>query len=1052
MDMSSAMPGGRSLRARLFGPSEFVVGGRPLTRRDWPGRKARQLFLLLLGTRGHSLQRDEVLDILWPEHDIDAGSNALYKTLYVLRRALEPDLRSGRASSWIETSGETIRITRDADLWIDVQQFSQILAHIDTAPAGTQRQLLRNALELAVGPYIADEPYADWLIARREALRAEVERATLKLASLDIDAGDPLAASPFLETLLAQESTAESIHRAIMRMYHAAGQRTLALRQFERCREVLRREFDDDPEPETTRLATSIREAPDVTANNTRQSVAVARSPSMPTLPTPTVGRDDEIADVTTLLIDPAVRLVTITGPGGVGKTRLATEIATALRDRFPDGTGFVPMAAARSLDVFFPSIATVLRIPEDPSRSAQDVVTAYFQSRSYLLVLDNLEQLVDVGVAIATLVEACSGLKILATSRVPLRIRAERRFALDVLALPEATTTDEQALAGSEAGALFLQHLQAGRFGYVAGVDDARAIAQLCIRLDGLPLAIELAAARCTDSSPTAVLDQLSHRARIMVLRDGPQDLPTRHQTLQDLVLWSYDLLAKQEQDLFRRLAVFAGGTELDALEAIGGEEAVSRANALADMNLVSWQVVDGNRRLSMLETVREVATLLLQGGGDQEKIQAAHARFYAELSARSTLAFRGPDAVAHLDRFGRDLDNLRAAITWSLEQGGEGAERVLQILADAHEFWFYRGHKVECGSWFDTAFSQVPGPPTRVYLRGAICAGRAFNLRNPDRCRHYVELASSYRIETPNLSDNAWLMSLTSSLLRLDGHLHEAQAELEQALAAYRLDRNDWGVVDVLVELAPIRSMLGNRDDALASLDEAVDLARSTGDVLSLSFAVSAQGVATINNGDIVEGARLALESERLARLVDNRNILPWALYMQAECALVEENYTVAGALLRQVVALFAERGDIENASIAQISAATAALRNGELDNSRSLLASGIPLVRESGSAEYLCITLIEVSHFADAASREYEAVLLFAASDAQCNAIDMHLPISDRKRFDDALASLRDRVDSRQFAEAWAEGTALSLDDALDYALMLVTEQVDDGESVA
>jgi len=490
----------------------------------------------------------------------------------------------------------------------------------------------------------------------------------------------------------------------------------------------------------------------------------------------------------------------------------------------------------------------------------------------------------------------------------------------------------------------------------------------------------------------------------------------------------------------------VFSGGAELDALAAIGGEDAVMLANRLADRSLVSWQPVAGTRRLVMLESIREVAALLLEERDEHQRARATHAQFHAELCSRGPVLFRGPGVATQLSRFERDLDNLRAVIEWSLEQGPEGAERVLQMLADAHEFWFYRGHKVETGTWLETAFSRVTGPPARVHLRGAICAGRAFNLRDPERSRYYADLASSYSIAPVNPSDAAWLMSLRSSHLRLAGRLHEAYDELLRALATYRSVEDDWGVVDVLVELAPIRSMLGGRSESVESLREAVSLALSTGDQLSLSFAISALGVAIINSGDFVEGAQLAQESERISRLVDNRNVLPWALYMQAECALAGEDFATSKHLLQQVAVLFDERGDTENAAIAVISAAGAALRAGDTDESRTLFSQGIPLVRASGSAEYLCSALAEVSHFASATANPYEAVLVFSATDAQCRAIDMHFPPHDQARIDAALCSLRDRIDAARFNQAWAAGSAWSMDEALDHAMSMVEEGPD------
>jgi predicted ATPase/DNA-binding SARP family transcriptional activator len=1027
-----------TIRARLLGPSEIAIGNRLLTNRDWSGRKARSLLLLLLCTRGHQLHREQVLDLLWPEFGADAGSNALYKALHGLRRTMEPDLRTGRSSRYVQTRDDMIGLSDTASIWVDVEQFAQILARAEIAPADERRRHLRNAVEIYRGDFIAEEMYADWPVARREALRADHERATLTLARLDAEAGEPLRTVPYLEALLTQDPALELVHRALMQTYLAGGERSLALRQFERCREVLELTYESEPEPETAHLAESIRQAPDTASIDVHHLASAARFSTLPSIPTPTIGREDEIADVARLLSDPAVRLVTITGAGGIGKTRLAIECATTLKGAFPDGIGFVPMAAIRDPGLLFDTIALALRIPEIPNRPVSEVVADYLRSRTSLLVLDNLEQVTAAGPAIADLIACCPDLTILATSRAPLRIRAERLYLLGVLGLPDPTVVQGgDDLANVESAALFLQSLKALRHDYALTAADVPVVAELCLRLEGLPLAIELAAARAHDLALADILAQLTQRARIVVLRDGPRDLPARQQTLHDLVLWSYDLLTQPEQMLFRRLAVFAGGVELDALEATGVENAVALASALAEKSLVAWTHVDGTRRLTMLETIREVALLLLNDAAEQEAMRERHAGFHASLATIAEPGLRGIGQVSWLNRLSRDVDNFRGALAWSLEAGGNRVDRVLEILAGAALFWFHRGHTQECAEWLEAALAH-PGEPSPTRAAAATWAGIAAHRRRDEERRHHFEaMASALWEELDDPSGKASVLVLASRRPVGVGDLELALAMLEEALTLYRSADDTWGIVDAITEMSSVLQLLGRFDDAMTGLEEALVLAQDAGDLLSQSHVLVYLGSATVNAGLQERAFDVAIEGERIARLIDNQRALPWALYAQAGIAFYAGDFPRAVSLMHQVSDLFAELGDRRNLAVAQVSTAAMRVKLGTIPEAGIQFQAAISLIRHAGTAEDRLSTITEVAHFALATNQESAAVRLFAASASHSASSDEHLPVPDQERLDEAVASLRHRLAPPDFDRAWSSGAQLSLNAALDVA---------------
>ncbi len=1033
MGTSPVGPARPSLRIRLLGPGEITIDGRVLTDRDWSGRRARSLLLLLASTPGHRLHREQIIDLLWPDADLDSGANALYKSLHALRRTLEPGLRTGRDSKCISVAGTSIALGEDVDLWLDVDQFTALLSHASALPEPEQRPILRTALDLYRGEFVADERYAEWPVPRREALRAEYERAVLELAALDLAAGEPLAATPWLEALLAQEATAESAHRALMRAYQAAGQRSLALRQYERCRDLLAREYDDTPEPETTRLADAIRQAPVQVEDDAVIRAASAKYRSLPSVPTRTVGRQEEIAAVATMLREPTVRLVTVTGSGGIGKTRLATEVATSVKADFPDGVGFVSLAAARSADRLHTSIEVALQIAGNPRQSSEDVVRNFLQPRTYLLVLDNLEQITGAGAVIARLLEACPGLTILATSRQPVRIRAEHLYRLDVLDLPDGGITTPDRLEEVESTALFVQHLRAQRFGYTPSGDDPAAIADLCVRLDGLPLAIELAAARCYDRRPSEVLAQLSQRASIHVLRDGPQDLPERHQTLQDLVLWSYDLLTEPEQALFRRLAVFAGGAELDALEAIGGDDALALANALETKNLVQWTHVNGARRLVILETIREVAVMLLDAERESGGVRLAHARFYAELTAKAYPELRDRRQLAHFDRYERDLDNIRAALEWSREHHPPST---LTIAAHAWPFWFYRSHMREGLTWLE---SILPLPATEISEEHAIAAQALTNIYertgNHDKVMEFETIARRYWEKVDDPVQVAVIDRLTSVRKYREGNPDEVLRLNTRALDISRNHDDLWGQTHALVAIASIQMDRSQLTEALASLHEALDIARANEDPLGQSYVLTHLGAATYHSGDIAGTLAIGKESERLARLTDNRLSLPWSLLIQMGAAHDAGQFAEGLILANEAVSLFDEVGDKRNAASARQSCGMLNLELGNLDEAARHLADAIDVIRDFGFDSDKESFIFETARLAAGQGHNEEAILLFAANQAICESIDLARTVGEQARFDQAIAGPRAALEPHVAASAWDRGKAMSLEEGLD-----------------
>jgi predicted ATPase/DNA-binding SARP family transcriptional activator len=1020
-----------SLRVRLLGPSEIAVGDRVLGRDAWKGRKARTLLLVLLNASGHQVHREQLLDILWPDLDLDAGNNALYKTLHSLRRTLEPTIERRGRSRYIETRGETVGIASAAPIWTDVDQFQALVAQAGSSAPDTSRRLLRRALVLHRGLYLADEPYADWPGARREALRTEREQAVLALAARDRDAGDPLATVPYLEALLTTDLSVEPIHRALMVAYAAGGQRDLALRQFERCREILDRELGDQPEPETTRLARTIRDQ--VAEDEVDLTIVTSNRGFLPALPSRTVGREKEIERLCALLLQPETRLVTVVGPGGVGKTRLATDAAHRIRDDFPDGVHFVSLAPVTDPDLLFDAIASALRLHDDPTHTKQERVVTHLRSRTDLLVLDNLEQLEAAATGIAELIEACPSLTVLATSRIPLRLRAEQLLRLSPLALPDPTGDLHVRHGAAE---LFWQILEGLDATGGMNHEDERSIVELCTHLDGLPLAIELAAARCGDHAPATVLTQMREHNRLSVLRGGPRDLPDRQQSLYQVVLWSYDLLAPAEQALFRQTALFPGGMETDALHLLGGSDAEMFANRLAEASLAQWEVVDGVRRLTMLQTVREVAHLLLEHAGELECLRRQQGDFYQKFAARAAKGLEGVNQIEVMARFRRELDTLRSVLDWAASAEAPTA-LALEIMTDTAWLWDSQGLVREGFNRLRRALENAPPIPNADTMMGTAVLGKfAVRLGRYDDARAWAQRARELAAQIKNPIGILQAGVLSCLLLRYDSEWDACVTLNQDLLPLARRTGDPISILDHLMSLGIALTFKGEQESARVHLDEALAMARETANhIYAARMLLNQIGIA-LDMGDF-EGMRTLLEqTEQAAALVNDMDALAWTAYYYCPLHFESGDRAAATAAIRRASNLFAEIGSqrmvvATRATYADLLSATDPIAALEV------YGQTIDLMEALGTVgDYLgCLQLVgylamEVGHPAD-------GLALMVTTRERILETGEAFTAQDEKRYWERHEATRALLNTTSADAAEAAGRAMSIEDATQLA---------------
>jgi predicted ATPase/class 3 adenylate cyclase len=523
---------------------------------------------------------------------------------------------------------------------------------------------------------------------------------------------------------------------------------------------------------------------------------------NLPVQPTPLVGREREVAEVSSLLRDGGVRLLTLTGPGGTGKTRLGLQVAAEILDEFEGGVFFVPLANVANPALVAPTIAGALDMRETGERSSGEALQDHLRNRQMLLVLDNFEQVVEAAPLVGELLAGCPDLKVLATSRSVLRVYGEREYPVPAMSLPDPRRLPPiDELGDYEAIGLFVERAGSVKGGFGITEQNAPAVVGICVRLDGLPLAIELAAARVKLLPPEKILQRLT-RNRLKILAGGARDLPERQQTLRGAIDWSYALLAEDEMTLFARLAVFSGGCTMEAMEEIcDTEDALEGAESLMDKSLIRREEPGrGEPRFAMLETIHEYARERLWERSDAETTHRRHARYFLTLAEESEPRLGGPEQVAWFERLENENDNLRAAISWAIEQGE--AELGLRLAQALRPFWYARGHYVEGRGW------------VARFLRDL---GELF-------------------VKT---EDYAQAQNLYEEVLMLSRQMEDAAASFE-----------------CLLQLSYISLFQGEHQKAMALGEEAVALSQNRGYTANLARALNCLGWAALLGGD-QEGA---------------------------------------------------------------------------------------------------------------------------------------------------------------------------------------------------
>jgi predicted ATPase/transcriptional regulator with XRE-family HTH domain len=756
---------------------------------------------------------------------------------------------------------------------------------------------------------------------------------------------------------------------------------------------------------------------------------------NLPSALSPLIGREDEVQAARDLLLHPKTRLLTLTGTAGIGKTRLALQVASGLLEQFEDGTYFVDLSPVIDPNAVLPTLAHTLELKEEGGRSIERALLEYVRERRMFFVLDNFEQVLEAASSVVMLLQVSPWIKVLVTSREALHVRGERRFSVPPLGIPDRRKVlSLEALAQYPSVQLFIERAQEIEPDFALNQNNREDIAALCAGLEGLPLAIELAAAHANHLSAGEMRSALGSRLRL--LTGGARDAPARHRTLRGAIEWSYNLLHEDEQRLFRHLGVFVGGFTLETLDALFVEQPGGHAGttellrSLADKHLVHAERQSSKPdekqavlRFKLLEAIREYATERMEQHRETEEIGRRHADYYLALADRAYQHFIGPQEpgwgakqIAWIDKLEGELDNIRAALDW-FQVGAEAEstkgtstyeslQKGLRLATSLTRVWYGRGYFTEGVERLMALLAMVPKPlpgePHRlraIYAAALQIVGRLAPSRGGDSAWARPLLEESIKIAT-ELHDKqliARALLILGSLALSQGDYPAARSYQLDCLKLYKELGNDWGAAAALDDLGNIELDEGNLELARPLLEESLSLFRAVGEDFGAASVLGSLGLV----------------------------------------AYYQKEYDAAHALWEDSLEMRRGVGDSRVCN-SLILLGLAAAHQGDYHESKSLLEEGLIMARQMDSGFDIFRALAGYGVLESLQNNPEQAAPLFGAAEALLTERQIRLSPSRRADLDSEIAAASSQVPEEVWSKAWARGSDMSLEEVVAFAL--------------
>ncbi len=971
-------------------------------------RKALALLAYLFVESETPHSRETILGLLWPHlPDADARNNLRVTWAQLTARLGQDDL----GAPFVISNRLDLQFNVHSRAWRDVAEFAQLLSdcHAHATAHETRRTCaecqarLARMAELYRGEFLAglslnDCPaFDEWQMMQRERLHLQAIEALDDLAHFHEQAGDNASATRYARRQIELDPLRENAHRQLMRLLDKLGQRTAALEQFERCKRLLADELGVEPEPETLLLAARIR--------NSMAGPGESNRHNLPVPLTRFLGRAQEIAGLAQQLTDAHTRLITLTGSGGVGKTRLALRTAQEVLDVFADGVWLVELAALSDPQSIERAVASALGMREQAGVTMVQMLSNVVRDKQMLLIVDNCEHLLSVCVTlISQLLAAAPRLRVLTTSRSPLQIEGEVVYRVPSLAVPNSkygAALSVESLMDYEAIQFFVQRAGASQKDFALNAANALAVQQICYRLDGIPLALELAAARLKVMPVETIAQRLDSRFKLLT-SGNPAALP-RQRTLQALVEWSYNLLSDPEQALLRRLAVFVGGWTLEAVEAICARDNESplldQLFNLVNHSLVMFGQDPQHKRYSLLESIRQYAHEQLLLAAKDVAASERHARYYVQLVSDAETQANTSAHQQALDQVESDYENILAALGWAIHHDVDLAFTLAIRLGGRLQFWELRGHFEEGRRWLAQLLEATQEK------RSAACAKILLHAAWMERARPDYNKALAYAGRSAVL-----YTALGDACGELDAQLFYAdiwslcgETDKSHALALICLRQSEHlgykpALARALYELGVCESQRQNTGLAQQYLERSIQLWREIGDKYQLAEPLNGLAAELDSQGE------------------DDRALI---LYEELEAIHRELGY---------------ERG----LALTQSNVGCLLLKQGDFERAKTLFVAGLIIRRKMGLLRGYVYSLLNFASLAEKQNLPQRAARLFGAAEALREKIGLSAESVYIDTYANEFAHIRAMLGDTRFNLEWARGRGLTAEQAVDIAL--------------
>ena len=831
------------------------MDGEKLDNKNWPRRVTQSLLKILASERGKIHSQDQLIDLLFPDSGYDAAKRNLYNRVSELRKLLEPNLKSGRDSQYILRVGPgNYAFSEVAQVELDVELYSQNLEQARNAHSNESWSQAQEAFECAealfTGPYLAEDPYEEWALDKRSQLEEARLQALLQWAECNSTLGDLDQAIELCQKVLEADSTREAAYRQLMLAHYHKGEQSKALEVYKNCIELLERNLGVRPDPVTLELAKQIEK---------REISQLERAipHNLPKPITDFIGREKLLEQIEQQLASD--RLVTLVGVGGGGKTRLATEIGHSVLSKFKDGVWFIDLASIGDSELIYQAIASPFSIQESSAQDLEQAVIDSFKSKELLLIFDNCEHILGESASAADkLLSGCEDLRILATSRERMAITGEIGIYIPPLEIPaEVEHLTSEELREFESVQLFVERSKRANPDFAMSEHNSGAIATICRQLDGIPLVLELAAARMRMMDAHQLSERLERR--LDILTGGSRTAEPRQQTLQATIEWSYDLLDEREQALLRSLSIFAGSFSIDEVEEIcttselDKNDVLDLVTNLVDKSLITFSTQSDEGRYRMLESIRAFGKSRLQAHEEEAHFRIRQLEYFSDFAETAKEHYSGPEQADWLNRVEVEHDNIRGALRWAVSSDESGPGLGLRLSAGLWPFWSTRGYWTEGRNWFEEILPLAENDSTTAERAEALLGDGvlAHNQGNYAEAQSLLESSLENFEELDELHGKAMALKWLGTNYARSARFDEAISACNKSRILYSEIGDKYAEASLLANIGGVYQYQESLEEALIHYEQASQLFEEIGDHIDFAKCLSNMGLTYVTLG---------------------------------------------------------------------------------------------------------------------------------------------------------------------------------------------------------